>query len=553
MTVQNSFDFFEKQLYAEVAVWEQAEGNKGQVYTRPEVVSFMLTIIGIQHGLDLENIRVLEPSCGEGDFVIAIVDRFISTKAKKPCVEELLGKLVATDLVGSSIEIAKLKVSKLLQQHNYSSEEVSLLLDDWFVQADFLLKNFDLTFTHIIGNPPYVRVESIPKVLLKEYRRRFVTMTDRADLYVPFFEKTLSLLAQGGKLSFICTDRWTKNTYGKSLRKLISDKYSLELFVDLYGVEAFESEVMTYPAITQIVNKDNNQTVLVKGTDFSNCEAEKIVQTLNGVATDIDIRKNIVNGHKPWIFESQEQVNLIKYLEDKFPLLEDVGCKVYIGAATGANKIYIVDKQEIDIEDSRLLPVITAHELKTGKIDWSGKYIVNTYDDSGVVDLSEYPKLESYLNGHKDSLSKRHVAKKNIGQWFKTIDRLYKDRAQSEKLLIPDISNETIVVYDEGKFHPNNSIYYICSDTWDLHALRVVLLSNVTKMLISAYSTKIAKGYLRFQAQHLRKIRIPVWDSVELQLQNKMISAGKNNKFDVFDVLTCEMYNLDLKEVIIGV
>ncbi|WP_410572666.1 Eco57I restriction-modification methylase domain-containing protein, partial [Bacillus sp. SIMBA_031] len=80
-------------------------------------------------------------------------------------------------------------------------------------------------------------------------------MGDRADLYVPFFEKSLSLLENDGKLCFICTDRWTKNKYGRRLRKLISEKFSFDLFVDLYGSDAFKTKVLTYPAITLIRNR----------------------------------------------------------------------------------------------------------------------------------------------------------------------------------------------------------------------------------------------------------------------------------------------------------
>jgi methylase of polypeptide subunit release factors len=66
----------------------------------------------------------------------------------------------------------------------------------------------------VIGNPPYVRQELIPEALLTEYRARFETLYDRADLYVPFIERSLSLLRAGGALGFICSDRWMKNKYG---------------------------------------------------------------------------------------------------------------------------------------------------------------------------------------------------------------------------------------------------------------------------------------------------------------------------------------------------
>ncbi|UST92729.1 Eco57I restriction-modification methylase domain-containing protein [Pseudomonas siliginis] len=539
----------EATLAAEISKWESSDSEKGQIYTRPEVVQYMLTAIGLGEISDISTISVLEPSCGEGEFSTEIIRRLITLPAKKPTAEDLAGKLFAMDLVGSSVAIARRKAGAVLSQYGYSAEETESLLDGWFFVGDFLLESIPRKFRFAIGNPPYVRVESIPKVLLAEYRRKYSTMTDRADLYVPFYERALSLLDPYGKLSFICTDRWTKNTYGKSLRALIDKNYSLELYIDLYGIEAFESSVMTYPAITQFSNSNLDRTVLLHNTSFSEFEAAKVARSLSGIQTDLSIRKGITNGSKPWLLGAADEIDLVRRLEAKYPLLEIVGCKVYIGAATGANKVYIVDKELVDIEDSRLLPVITASEIKKGQVNWKGHYLVNTYDASGVVNLNDYPKMADYLIQHKPLLSARHIAVSDKERWYKTIDRVYEDRCKRPKLLIPDISSDPVAVYDEGIFHPNNSIYYICSDEWDLHALKVIMLSRMVKLFITTYSTRIANGYLRFQAQHLRKICLPRWDEIECSLQADLICAGKADDVENYDHLAFKAYGLDAEEM----
>ena len=547
--MQTKLSFAEDFALLDSAEWSQSESDKGQIYTRPEVVEFMITAIGLNSNEDFENARILEPSCGEGEFVVALVHRLLRSYKRRPSIKKLKGKLLAVDFVSSSIEITKTKVEAVLNDRGYKEEDIKILLDDWFQCCDFLLTDIKGKFTHVIGNPPYVRVENVPKSLLFEYRQRFSTMTDRADLYVAFYEKALNLLEDKGKLSFICTDRWIKNTYGRSLRKLISDDYGLELFIDLYGVDAFEQDVMTYPAITQISKRDCEETILKHQTDFSSDEAIEVLDALNGKKTSLQKRKGIVRDAKPWLLGSADEIAFIHKLEAKYPLLENAGCKVFIGAATGANKVYIVDEsQKKSFEQCRAIPTVTAYELKKGKIDWQGKYIINTYDDNGVIRLDDFPKLKSYLDKHKEDLQKRHVAKNDNDRWFKTIDRVYEERAKAEKLLIPDISSDPVVIYDKGDFHPNNSIYYVCSTEWNLHALRVILLSNITKLFITTYSTKIAKGYLRFQAQHLRKICLPLWDDLSSSLKNDLIEAGKNDQFEAFTKLTAEAYKLTKKE-----
>jgi methylase of polypeptide subunit release factors len=56
-------------------------------------------------------------------------------------------------------------------------------------------QEFWAPFNFVVGNPPYVRQELIPDALMAEYRARYKTVYDRADLYVPFIEHSLNLLA----------------------------------------------------------------------------------------------------------------------------------------------------------------------------------------------------------------------------------------------------------------------------------------------------------------------------------------------------------------------
>ncbi|MBB2896691.1 Eco57I restriction-modification methylase domain-containing protein [Pseudomonas sp. AS2.8] len=539
----------EAALALEVMNWEASSSEKGQVYTRPEVVRYMLTCLGFNVVSDLKDLTILEPSCGEGEFTTEIIRRLISLPSQRPSLADLKDRLFAIDLVSASVDIAKRKASHVLQDYGYTLSEISTLLENWFHVGDFLLSNFSKSFRYIVGNPPYVRVENIPRRLLAEYRKRFLTMTDRADLYIAFYERALSLLEPEGSLSFICTDRWTKNTYGRSLRALISDCYSLKLYVDLYEVDAFESSVMTYPAITQISRSSESETILVHSTKFDQRESMEIWNAVSGLETSLVTRKGVVNSYQPWLLGGADEIELVRRIEHGFPSLEAAGCNVYIGAATGANSVYIVNRDDVDIEDSRLLPLITASEIKNGKIDWRKRYLINTYSEHGLVSLSDYPKMAKYLNAHKDKLSARHVAKMDRRNWYKTIDRVYEERFRRPKLLIPDISSDPVVVYDSGRFYPNNSIYYLCSEEWDLHALKVIMLSSIARLFINTYSTKIANGYLRFQAQHLRKIRIPRWSDIDMADRIELISAGEMDEKEKYDMLAARIYGLDFSQI----
>ncbi len=534
--------------------WGNSNADKGEVFTKSSIVDFMLDVSSVSETIVDNNTKILEPSCGQGEFVLAIAKNIIQGYIEKNIFIKanlLVGQIYAFDISINNITLAKNAVIKELVQV-YSYEDSFSIACSWFYCQDFLLWDSDVQFTLVIGNPPYVRIENIPKPLLIEYRNRFSTMTDRADIYIAFFEKALKMLAEKGKLIYICTDRWMKNQYGRKLRNLVSSDYNLSMVIDLYGQNAFQSNVLTYPAITLLDREKNKKKQTLVIHDVVNKEiVPEIKQYIQQkIAGNIGvIRNDIVKADSPWLLGGNDEVELVKYLEDNFPSIEDAGCQVYIGAATGNNNVYIIDDPDL-IEWSRRIPVVTATDIRTGTHIDSGKYIINTYDESGVVELANYPLLEEYLREYFDVLSNRHTAKKNPKRWYKTIDRVHKERALREKLLIPDIKSNLTIVHDQAGYHPNNSIYYICSDSWHLGALKFVLDSGVGQLFVENYSTKVSGGNLRFQAQHLRRIRLPLWDDLEQELQIRLIQANADNGENINRTsLISRVYNLSEKQL----
>lgn len=535
--------------------WGESSSEKGEVFTKPEIVNFMLIVSGVIDDLSLIGTRILEPSCGQGEFVIAIAKQikvnFEKENIKLP-FSQLVNLVKAYDISSRNLDIAKGNIKEILIGI-YTYAELETVLNCWFVHEDFLLTYQEDQFTHIVGNPPYIRIETIPQSLLIEYRKRFTTMIERADIYIAFYEKCLGLLSNKGVLSFICTDRWTKNRYGAELRRKIAEGFQLDLFIDLYGQNAFMSDVLTYPAITQFSKNKQKRTCLLHNptitSELSNSVRRCVIDSNISTLYDdkLIVRNDIVKEDKPWLFGSEDELKMLSRIEAQFPTLEETGCSVYIGTATGSNEVYIVDR-DFNIEDSRKIPVITAKELKNGVISSKSKCIINTYDNDGVIDIDKYPLLRNYFLSFENKLKGRHIAKISPKQWFKTIDRVYPERACSEKLLIPDIKSELTAIYDSGVYHPNNSIYYICSNVWNLHALRAVLLSGIGQLFIQTYSTKMSGGNFRFQAQHLRKIRLPFWHDIDLDKQNELSRIGQDSDVTAAKALVAVIYSLNDKE-----
>ncbi len=531
---------------------------RGAIFTRAEVVDFILDLAGYTEDQPLHKKRLLEPSFGGGDFLLPIIARLLrawrTARPKGAPLEELADAIRAVELHHDTYKGTCKAVVALLKQEGIATQTANALVGRWLSQGDFLLAPLKGQFDFVIGNPPYVRQELIPAPLLVEYRSRYKTMYDRADIYIPFIERSLSVLSDGGILGFICADRWMKNRYGGPLRKLVAEQFHFKVYVDMVDTPAFHSEVIAYPAITIIGREEPGATRIAHRPAIERGALATLASLLREETLPKDsgsVRElaNVTNGSEPWLLDSFDQMAIIRRLEAGFPLLEEVGCKVGIGVATGADKAFIGDLQALDVEPSRKLPLVTTKDIMAGEVEWRGQGVINPFADSGgLVDLDKYPRLRRYLEERREVIAGRHCARKAPARWYRTIDRINPELAKRQKLLIPDIKGKAHIVFEGGELYPHHNLYYVTSDDWDLRALQAVLLSAVTRLFVATYSTRMRGGFLRFQAQYLRRIRIPRWADVSKPLRDELTKAAIKRDIQACNRAVFELYGLSHEE-----
>lgn len=180
---------------------------------------------------------------------------------------------------------------------------------------------------------------------------------------------------------------------------------------------------------------------------------------------------------------------------------------------------------------------------------WRGLGVINPFaEGGGLVSLSDYPRLKRYLEARKPQIAGRHCAQKAPANWYRTIDRITPSIATRPKLLIPDIKGDAHIVYEDGKLYPHHNLYYVTSNNWHLKALQAVLLSSITRLFISTYATRMRGGFLRFQAQYLRRIRLPLWENVPESLRKSLVQAGETRDIDACDRATFALFALSHEE-----
>jgi len=529
----------------------------GEVFTRRWVVDLILDLVGYTADRDLASMVVVEPSCGSGAFLGPIIDRLAESAVRnsRDLTRLAAPPVRAFDLLEGNVEIARKSVVQRLEDAGLDQEVAHSLAESWVQTADFLLYGHEpRSADFVVGNPPYIRLENVPRRVTDSYRRICPTMRGRSDIYVGFIERGLELLRHDGVLGFICADRWMRNQYGADLRQLISESFAVDTVVTMHDTDPFENEVSAYPAVIVLRRAPQAAANVVTATRrFQERDAAKVAEwarrprrrSVSSPAFDASRLDGWFDGRDLWPTGSPAQLSAIADLEARFPPLEDpsTGTRLGIGVATGCDDVYITKDTNL-VEPDRLLPLLQSTDITTGAVAWAGHHLVNPWVDGELVDLADYPRLASYLMGAETRLRARHVASKRPAQWYRTIDRVAPDLQARPKLVLPDLKAASHPVLDAGEYYPHHNLYYVVSDRWDLEVLGGLLLSDVANLFVGAYCVRMRGGCYRFQAQYVRRIRVPLPDAVPQRERRALIRAFSTRDGEAATAAALKLYGV---------
>jgi adenine-specific DNA-methyltransferase len=526
----------------------------GVVYTKPWTVELILDLAGYTPDKRLAEMVILEPSAGDGAFLVSIVRRLVAS-----CRRHRIQILRAVDSIQAfeidpvaarrSVEVVK----RTLMELKVAAPTADRLADCWVKTGDFLEAALGFPVADfVVGNPPYVRLEDVLPEKTKLYRNAFDTMRGRADIYVAFYQAALMQLKPGGVCAYICADRWLLNDYGAALREYITtNRFNVRYVIEAHDVDAFEAEVSSYPAITVIARDVQGPVVVAKALPgIESSDRQDLVRSIEEARTTAEIQAVRVEtwfqGSAPWPCSSPARLALLQHLEASHDPLESTatGTRIGIGVATGADDVFVTDSPP-DVEADRLLPLAMAFDLENGGVHWSGHYLVNPWQPDGLVNLEQYPRLRSYYAAHKAVLAARHTAKKaNGSKWHRTIDRVNFDLLPRPKLYVADIKDRLLPALDEGRTYPHHNLYWIVSDTWDLRVLGGLLMSAVGEFFIRCYGVRMRGGYFRFQAQYLRRIRVPSPDRIAPDVTEQLRHAFREQNTEMATAAALRAYDI---------
>ena len=410
--------------------------------------------------------------------------------------------LIGTDIIGTDAWTAM-------------SEEERERINPFDYERAFpqVFKGKDKGFDAVIGNPPYVRQESI--VHQKPYlERAFKSFDGVADLYVFFIEKGLRLLSNEGRFSIIVSSSFLRTNFARALRGYITDNYTIHSIMDFGGLAVFADAKDTYVCIPTIGGSVREDGVAIH-----------TARTPDGDGVNEAIKNPIwippTQLHtNAWNIDSPRSVALMARLTvDATPLGILAERKFFRGVTTGLNDAFVIDeatRKTIIAEDPHasdlIKPFLRGEDVRSYRVDAGKLYLI--FARRGT-DITKYPSIEKHLARWKNDLTPRSQGGK-VGrkpgsyQWFEIQDdTAYYEMFDAPKIIYPDITKEPRFHIDDKGYYPANTVYCIgLSDRRLLGFLNSRLFWFCISKISIPFGTRAGKFRYRLISQYMEQIPI---------------------------------------------
>jgi hypothetical protein len=396
-------------------------------------------------------------------------------------------------------------------------------------------------FDAVIGNPPYVRQESLRE--FKEYLKRCYRAFDStADLYVYFIERALSLLRVGGLFSFIVSSGFLRTNFGGPLRSFIKESAAVLQLVDFGGLAVFEAAKDAYVCIPLLGKCEQPVAVPV-------CK----VESLKG----LDLPSHVVDNSYTvpvarftpdgWATANERTSALFDKLKaGTVPLGQYIQNKIFRGLLTGLNEAFEIDSdtrrrlvQKCRACDSLIHLFLGGQDIRRYCIRNTERYLVAVpsgwtrrsieAERSTGARLSEreawnwfsqrFPPLAKHLLPFAEAAKQRQ----DQGEfWWELRACDYYSVLDGAKIIYPDIAKQPRFYLDTEGIYIRNTAY--CLGTAEPYLLGI-LSSRLAWFAIGRISipfgTRAGEFRFRLFTQYVEQIPIRT-----IELGNRKDKAG---------------------------
>lgn len=506
--------------------WERAQAGRGS--SKRDRIAAWEAYQG-----ELRRIRVLDPACGSGAFLIAAFDALAQEfdRANR-ALAELRGQqhslfdltrtvlnenLFGVDKSGESVEITKLSlwlktaernkkltyIDRNIRQGNsvVSDPRVDPLAFDWGQEPDewTRLLGLDPTerdaaaavdarwregFDVVLANPPYVRQELLT-AYKEHWQQNFRAYDGTADLFVYFFERSLQQLKPGGRLGFIVSNKWLRGGYAEKLRALFARECTIDTLVDFGHAPIFPG-TDAFPCIITLRKSAPPPEHAVRVTLYPREELGKEL-----LASYVEQHRFPMAQTKlqsdGWVLEPASAARLRSSMKERSVTFgEYSGTKLFYGVKTGFNKAFLIDQETRDrliLADPNskdlIVKYLRGQDMGRWAATWAGLWMI--FARRGV-DIDRYPAIKHHLERFRVELEPRPLSftsdkwpgrKAGSYKWYELQDAVdyYQLFARPKLVVHRYMFHPSFCVVEAGMYMNDASAFAPTDDPWLLAVL----------------------------------------------------------------------------------
>ncbi|MCQ8186440.1 Eco57I restriction-modification methylase domain-containing protein [Parvularcula maris] len=500
--------------------------SSGATFTPMLLANFLATQTLKERNQRGSRLRILEPAVGDGELLLALL-RALAPEERRHC------EIVAFDTDLSSLSIARARVEdqfpecKIEVQHGSFLEHIAEKLAGSNLFSSAEPPKYDL----IVANPPYVRTQILGTKQAKELARVF-GLSGRIDLYQAFVIAIGRILDNKGAAGLIVSNRFMSTKTGAVMRKSLIEQRRLKKVIDLGDTKIFDAAVL--PALL-FLGPQNDEEIVFSSIYEADGETDEVASDpIDALSSEGNVRISddrvfmvqhgkLDNGRSSdgvWRLSSSRVDSWLETVRNHTDsYFGDIG-KVRVGVKTCADKIFIRSDWEQLGSPELLRPLITHHSARRYRegIPKKKREILYPHGSTNgqrfAVDISQYPRSETYLRQNQEALEKRKYVLEAGRKWYELWVPQDPSAWSQPKLVFRDIADEPTFWIDLEGAVVNGDCYWIAVDdqsSEDLLWLAVAVgnSSFIEKYYDASFPNKLYAGRRRFITQYVEKFPLP--------------------------------------------
>lgn len=342
---------------------------RGGYYTSSEVTEWLCA-----WAIRSPKEHVLEPSCGDGAFLVAATKRFSELGARSPTIAN---HLTGIEFVAEEADRARERLKDRLGER---SQDVVKNGDFFGWWQDSKQPKFDV----VVGNPPFIRYQSFPE----PHRSRAMEMMVEqglkpnrlTNIWVPFVVAAVACLRPGGRLALVLPAELLQVTYAGQLRSFLTDRFSRIDIVacnELFFEKAEQEVVLLLADGALVAGSDEN---LCRVTMTEARTLDEIISRSPDVVLANAQPKTVRHDNEKWLkfFLTESEITFMRALRDAGITTNlSTHASVDVGVVTGKNEFFVLTTDqvaELGLEGYTAPLVSRSVHLKgarVGKADWN--------------------------------------------------------------------------------------------------------------------------------------------------------------------------------------